>query len=65
MDSPVCLSCAGLSVSERRLRHDFFQVEEPLEDVVSALLSEAESSEFEDHLEAAIEVHASGREPLL
>ena len=63
VDSPDCESCACLSVSERRLRFDFFQVEEPLEDVVSALLSDEESSEFEDHLEAANEAQPSSRDP--
>ena len=44
------------------MRFDFFQVEEPLEDVVSALLSDEESSEFEEHLEAEDE-QPSERDP--
>ena len=44
------------------MRFDFFQVDEPLEDVVSALLSDEESSESEEHLEAADE-QPSGRDP--
>ena len=44
------------------MRVYFFQVEEPLEDVVSPLLSDEESSESEEHLEAADE-QPSGRDP--
>ena len=44
------------------MRVYFFQVEEPLEDVVSALLSDEESSESEKHLKVADE-HPSGRDP--
>ena len=48
VNSPECTSCASLSETERRKRHEYFQVEEPLADVVSALLSDEESSGSED-----------------
>ena len=63
--SPVCNECASLSIKEKQRRHKFFQVEEPLEDVVSALLSDEESSGSEDLcvLEVASEALPLGRDP--
>ena len=48
VDSPACTECASLSKTERHKRHEYFQVEEPLADVVSALLSDEESSGSDD-----------------
>ena len=62
VDPLGCDSCACLSVSERRIRAEFFQVEELLEDIVSALLSDEVSSESEEHLEAEDE-QPSERDP--
>ena len=48
VDSPACTECASLSKTERHKRLEYFQVEEPLADVVSALLSDEESSGSDD-----------------